>query len=230
MTTPISTPEVQPSPPQPEKENSQQGDVEVSYDQAKVDQVPDSPQAASAPVDEDVLDIIEPKKEPKTWVVGKSDYERTYVQRELSFIGKMQWFSLVGEVLDKAMSGEDRLSVNSLLSAPGSMGGQLSVADFRDADMFVQAIGKLLVHAPDFLQKSYCIWLGVPDYERDLVKNIMALPADEGGLTDEQGMEIIEIFIDQNYEALDSFFREKLGRLQRRVAARAEEARPASQQ
>lgn len=172
--------------------------------------------------EEDVLDILQPKAEPKTWVIGKDDYERTYVQKPLSFIAKMQWFSLVGDVLDRALSGPDGMHLGNLFAAPG--GGQLAPSDFREADTFVQAVGKLLAVAPDFLVNSYCIWLNVPDYEREVAAGIMILPPDEGGLSDEQGMEIIEVFIDQNYEALDSFFRESLGRLQRRVQARAQEA------
>lgn len=171
--------------------------------------------------EEDVLDILQPKAEPKTWVIGKGDYERTYVQKPLSFIAKMQWFSLVGEVLDRALSGPDGMRLGNLMSGPG--GQEFSPSDFREADTFVQAVGKLLAVAPDFLVNSYCIWLNVPDYERGVVAEIMQLPADEGGLSDDQGMEIIEVFIDQNYEALDSFFRESLGRLQRRVQARMEE-------
>jgi hypothetical protein len=171
--------------------------------------------------DEDYLDILQPKAEPKTWVIGKDDYERTYVQKPLSFIAKMQWFSLVGDVLDRALSGPDGMSLGNLLGGPG---GQFAPQDFREADTFVQAIGKLLAVAPDFLVNSYCIWLNVPDYERPAVAEIMMMPPDEGGLSDEQGLEIIEVFIDQNYEALDSFFRESLGRLQRRVQDRAQEA------
>lgn len=170
---------------------------------------------------EDYLDILQPKAEPRTWVIGKDDYERTYVQKPLSFIAKMQWFSLVGEVLDRALSGPDGMSLGNLFGGPG---GQLVPSDFNEADTFVQAIGKLLSVAPDFLVNSYCIWLAVPDYERPAVAEIMMLPPDDGGLSDEQGLEIIEVFIDQNYEALDSFFRESLGRLQRRVQTRAQEA------
>jgi hypothetical protein len=172
--------------------------------------------------EEDILDILIPKSEPKTWTIGKNDYQREYVQKPLSFIAKMQWFSLVGDVLDKALSGPDGMSLGNLFSAPG--GAQLGAADFREADTFVQAVGKLLAVAPDFLVNSYCIWLNVPDYERAVVAEIMMLPADEGGLSDEQGIEIIEVFIDQNYEALDTFFREFLGRLQTRVQQRAQEA------
>lgn len=172
--------------------------------------------------EDDYLDILKPKAEPKTWVIGQGDYERTYVQKPLSFIAKMQWFSLVGDVLDRALSGPDGMSLGNLFSGPG--GGQFAPQDFSEADTFVQAVGKLLAVAPDFLVNSYCIWLNVPDYERPGVAEIMMLPPDEGGLSDEQGMEIIEVFIDQNYEALDSFFRESLGRLQRRVQTRAQEA------
>lgn len=172
--------------------------------------------------EEDVLDILQPKAEPKTWVIGTGEYQREYVQKPLSFIAKMQWFSLVGDVLDKALSGPDGMRLGNLFSGPG--GQQFGPEDFREADTFVQAVGKLLSVAPDFLVNSYCIWLNVPDYERPAVAEIMMLPPDEGGLTDEQGIEIIEVFIDQNYEALDTFFREFLGRLQKRVQARAQEA------
>jgi len=128
-----------------------------------------------------------------------------------------------GDVLDKALTGDNKMSLNSLFDAPGQP-GSLSMADFRDADTFVQAVGKLLVHAPKFLTDSYCIWLNVPDFQRDLVTRVWTLPESEGGLSDDDGIEIIEIFIDQNYEALDAFFREKLGRIQQRAQQRAEAA------
>jgi hypothetical protein len=195
---------------------------EISLEDAKAEQeagqTPAQP-AAEKP-QEDLLDIIQPKSEPKTWKIASQGFEREYVQRELSFIGKMQWFSLVGEVLEKAMSGDNALSLNNLLTTPEARGQSLTMQDFRDADTFVQAVGKLLVYAPDFLEKSFCIWLGVPDYEQEVVKQIMASPTTEGGLSDDQGLEIIEIFIDQNYGAIEGFFREKVAALQKRVQAR----------
>lgn len=190
----------------------------------------DSPAPAPAQKkEEDTLDILKPKAEPKQWTIGKDDISRQYVQKPLSFIGKMQWFSLVGEVLDKAMGGQNALSINSLMSAPSGQPDQLTMQDFRNADTFIHAVGKLLVYAPDFLTKSYCIWLSVPEYERELAKQIMELPPEEGGLTDDQGLEIIEVFIDQNYEALDTFFREKLADLQKRIQARRKEVEASRQ-
>ena len=48
------------------------------------------------------------------------------------------------------MSGENALSINSLMSAPGASAESLTMQDFRNADTFVHAVGKLLVYAPGF--------------------------------------------------------------------------------
>ncbi len=220
----VVTPPVEANPPEAE--------LGAESMAANIDQAPNPKGAsngATANENEDVVDVLVPKKEPKTWTVGPEGAQRQYVQRPLGFLAKMQWFSLVGEVLDKALSGEQGISLNNLFSAPDTRSGSLGIQDFANADTFVQAVGKLLVYAPDFLEKSYCIWLSVPDYERDLVKELMALPPEQGGLTDDDGIEIIETFIDQNYEALDSFFREKLGILRRRVQDRQNERNQSQQ-
>ena len=203
---------------------------EIEFDQAVAEEAPPEAEAASPAEEEDVVEILEPKIDPKTWKIGKDDYERVYVQRPLSFMAKMQWFSLVGDVLDKALSGETRMSLNSLFTAPATgRDGTLSLADFRDADTFMQALGKLLSYAPEFLLDSYVIWLGVPAHERPLVKQIMLLTEQEGGLSDEQGIEIIEIFIDQNYDALDAFFRQRIAELRKRVDQRQKAAKASRQ-
>lgn len=216
------------TPVNPEATEPSAHEKEITLAQAQIDQAPEPEEsqngASGTAPEEDVIDVLRPKAKSVEWTIGKGEYERKYVQRPLSFIQKMQWFALVGEVLDKAMGGENALTVSNLLSGPQVRGG-LSVNDFRDADTFVHAIGKLLVYAPDFLQRSYAIWLGVPDFEQEIAAQIMALPPEEGGLTDEQGLEIVEVFIDQNYEALDRFFRERLGQLQKRVQARMADAR-----
>jgi hypothetical protein len=197
-----------------EEANTQNGSVSDAAEVAK---------AVEKAKAEEVREVLTPKAKVVKWEIGPENLRREYVQRELSFLGKTQWFALVGEVLDKALGGENSMSLNSLFSSPGGR-GSLSLDDFRDADMFVQAIAKLLVYAPDFLVKSYCIWLNVPDYERDLAAELMALPADEGGLSDDQGIEIIETFIDQNFASLDRFFREQVAKIQSRFKSQMEQA------
>lgn len=176
----------------------------------------------------DVIDTIVPKAGAKEWRVkqiskeGTIVEEETYTQRPLGFFGKMQFFSLVGEVIDKSISGDEDssgLKLSALFELPGQR-GELKASDFREADVFVQGVGKLLTYAPDFLEKSYAIWLGVPDWKKDWAIGVMTSPVELGGLTDEEGLEIIEIFIDQNWETLEDFFQKKIASLRARVNAR----------
>jgi hypothetical protein len=181
------------------------------------DQAPDkAPEPQQAEDQKEQLDTIVPHAKSVSWTIGPEGMERTFIQKPLSFIGKAQWFALVGGVLDDALSGENGMSLNSLFDTP-VRGGNMRPQDFRDADMFVQAVGKLLRVAPNFLIESYCIWLNVPDYDHEIVGQMMMLPEDEGGLSDEQGMKIIEVFLDQNYKALADFFSVRLSALQARV-------------
>ena len=170
------------------------------------------------------IDILAPKTGAKSWTFGPDDMQRTYVQRELSVIGSAQWFGLVGEILEEAMSGDHPLSLNSLLSAPTPRTGQLQVTDFRDADMFVYALGKLLRHSAAFVEKSVCIWLSVPDYEWELVFELMKMSPSQGGMSFDMFEEILATFIDQNYSEIDRFFRVRFPRLRDRSRARAKEA------
>lgn len=210
-------------PPQPPIE-----DAEISFEQSAQEEnlVGQNASAQEQPSAREVLETLQPKTAPKKWVFGPEDMKREYVQRPLSYIGKMHWFSLVGEVIERDLGGPDGISVNSLLfSARQGTGGALTIEDFRDADTFIQAVGKILRVAPRFLLDSYCIWLQVPDYEWDLAQRLMSLPPEEGGLTDEDGLEMIEIFIDQNYDALYDFFTKHLRKLQKRVKARIDARR-----
>lgn len=164
---------------------------------------------------QEILADLGLKHEPKQRVIiDLQDNKREYIQKPLSFVGKIQFLSYVGEVLDKAMSGANKLSLGSLFDVP-VRGEVLTAQDFSDAETFVQAVGKLLVYAPDFLAKSYCIWLRIPEYERD-----WAIAAMEENLSDEDGFDIIETFIDQNWETLQGFFSERLPSLSKRLQAR----------
>lgn len=177
--------------------------------------------------EEDVLDTLVPKAEQKEWTLrderGDEVIERTYVQKPLSYFQKMEFFALVGEVIDKAVSGEDGMRMSQVFGSDNSLMGIANASQLQDIDTFIQAAGKLMVHAPDLLKKSYCIWWSVPQYERPWAMEVMEMPEDEGGLSDDEGIEAIEIFIDQNWSALDGFFREKLAGLRDRVQTRRKE-------
>lgn len=174
---------------------------------------------------EEELAVLDPPIPERAWTFGKDDFQKTYIQCELSVIGSAQWFKLLGEVLEEAMTGDNALSLNSLLSPPTpGQQGRFQMEDFQEADMFVTALGKLLTVMPEFLEKSICIWLDVPDYEQELITALMRRSPTKGGMSHDMFEDIVSTFIDQNYAEIDRFFRERFPRLRDRYRARAKEA------
>lgn len=128
----------------------------------------------------------------------------TCKQRPLSFFGKIELFALLGGAVENALK-EGGLSVAEFLGDTPDNIGQLG-----EADNFVQTIARFVQYAPEFLLDLYVIALGVPKGEREYVKAVMELHEDDGGLSDDQGMEILQVFLDQNWTALLDFFKEKI--------------------
>lgn len=129
-----------------------------------------------------------------------------FTQRPLSFFGKIEVFGALGGAVEKALQGG--LSLGEILEdVPDS---KSSVSEFAEADQFIKSIARLVQYAPDFLKELYVISLGVPSGERDYVKMIMELPEDEGGLSDDQGIQILETFVSQNWDVLLDFFTKKI--------------------
>lgn len=173
---------------------------EITLEEAKEEQKTAPPVKED---DKDVIDLIQPKIEPQVVVLELDGEEREYIQKPLSYFNKITFFSLVGETIDTAL--QTGLTVNDMMTAvPG--GGRLGLQqqDFFNVDSFVMAISKITRYAPDFLKDCYCIWLNIPQVERAWAREAL------DNLSDEEGLDIIETFIDQNYEAIENFFR-KIG-------------------
>jgi hypothetical protein len=157
---------------------------------------------------EDFLDEITPKGAIREWIVrdiseGAPLYERMYVQRPLSYFGKIEVFGLLGATVDKAM--KDGMSIDSVMQVGDVFAGQAN-----NMDSFIGGIARLAMYAPELLMELYCIGLGVPRGEREWVKSVWERPAAEGGLNDEDGLEILALFVEQNGEALRDFFTQKM--------------------
>lgn len=135
------------------------------------------------------LDILDPKAPTKDWTFTDGDTTMTYTQKPLTFFGKIEFFSLVGDTVDKLNTEENPLNITELFGATASF------------DSLVAVLARVAGQAPEALQEAYCIFLAVPGGERLWVKNRL-----ENDLSDEDGMGILELFIDQNADELKSFF------------------------
>ncbi len=140
-------------------------------------------------------------------VIGKEDYSFTFVQKPLSFFGKLDFFAVIGKALDTAMGGEDPLSLAELFEELPDDPEEFKIQDLKDQNTFVRGIAKVVAYAPEMLGDLYCVALAVPKGRRKIVKSVMELPAEDGGLTDADGIAILETFIEQNWQVLVDFFK-----------------------
>jgi hypothetical protein len=192
----------------------------TAEEQAKQERA-EKEEQASAEVDE-VLETLEPNVPDKRWIIGKSPEnegtEQTYGvyhQKPLGYFPMMRWGAMFIKALKKSMreGATDFGELNSLLSPDaGSLAARaraLASVNMDDMSSVLTMFLALMEQTPDFLLDSYIIWLDVPLGERNWAKQVMEQPydpdRDKWGLTQDQGFEMIRLFIDQNYEELRSF-------------------------
>ena len=175
---------------------------------------------------QDTVDVLVPSAANREVSFGAGDLQMTYIQKPLSFFQKLEVFSVLGSALDKAMSGPDGLTLSDLFDGPAGVGDKLNERNFRDADTFIKAIAKLVQYTPDLLSDLYVIILGVPKGSRLFVKEVMELPEDEGGLSDDQGFGILDTFVDQNWEVMSDFFSKRIMPLANKMSSKLQESQP----
>jgi hypothetical protein len=145
----------------------------------------------------------------------KQHFERSYIQKPLSYLAFGEFTGLLGRKLEEAMDGQNGISVDRIL--PSGENGQLPLAfidgklslvkaeDFSGIDPFIQGFARLASFIPDLLAEAQCIWLRVPRQERPLLIDIWSRPIDEGGMSMADGEEMMDLFIEQNYDELEDF-------------------------
>jgi len=133
--------------------------------------------------------------------------ERVYTQKKLSFMRKIELFAHLGNALDAATSGENGISLSSIIG---------SGSDEFSADVFIQGIAKVSIFAPDVLGTFFCIVLDIPADERGWAAVAIDQSTDDGGLSDDDALRIVETFFDQNAGDIRDFFENKIKRLQER--------------
>jgi hypothetical protein len=201
-------------------------------------------QSEAAEQHEAEIDDIEKQIEPRTWIFKGTfvldrngvdtpqDFEGTYVQRPLSYFAFLEFTGLIARKIDEAMSGPEGLTIQQVMDSTQSAmpyivdGSRIEAAveqkKFDGIDSFIQGIAKLAGYVPDVIEECQFIWLRVPRRERVFLREIWGRSAEEGGMTADDGEEMLVTFIDQNYEELETFFVQRLPRMLKRTqAARA---------
>lgn len=181
------------------------------------------------------LDKLDPQTNPVRWMIGKTPEEggnekqySIYVQDKLPWMPRQQFFSLVARTFSQAIkaSGGNVAGMGDIFGDEGGSlmdrGRRLTQRDLTDASQFMTLAFELIGYSADFLIDCYVILLDVPRSERDWARMRFSEPWDpkreKYGLKDEQHEEIIQTFIDQNYEEIRRFFVVTLPKMGRRIS------------
>lgn len=157
--------------------------------------------------EEEEVERMDPR--PREWVLGPEGDRRTFVQKPLPFLPKMRFMSLLGRTMRAAMLTGDQGAISELLGGAGTLrerAAALGEQDFQDVEQFIGIAASLASHLPEFFEQAYCIALNVPPAQQPWVLAMMQEGEEDGGFSDQQGIEIIKVFIAQNAEALRDFF------------------------
>jgi hypothetical protein len=166
--------------------------------------------------------------------------EAVYVQKGLSWFGKLELYGLLGQAVKIVLEGDSPLGVSSLLGFAQSprqmvndlMGG-LPGADTApdrqqseenqeiEAGKILSAFAQVVSIAPELLEQAYCVVLGIPKTWRNWAIN-WAFP----NMDDEMGKDILHTFVDQNWGVMEDFFGRELPKIMKRVVKARASAGP----
>lgn len=217
------------------------GTREKAAEQAEQIKAGQSDDAFKDPPLEEQIETLVPHTGSKLWMIGKppehggeeGEWE-TYTQSKLGFIEMQMFFAICSRALLKAIKegGEGALSELTGMMGGGdirAMSRQLQQQDFNEAANFMSMAFSLISYVPDFLSDCYILWLRVPEHQQYWFRREIKKPynpdSDQYGLTRTDGREMIERFLDQNYEEIRDFFVSEIPNLAKRVRKLDEETK-----
>ena len=157
-------------------------------------------------VEEDELEVFESVASSVTRTLTHpiTEESREFSQHELGFIPKTKFFRLASKTLRIAADEGD--GVNSLIGEVFSTG-----VEGIDNEQMILGIMRLVELSPEFLEEAFLYALNVKPSEREWVLQTLDT------LNDDEGLEIIDVFIAQNGEAIKSFL-PKLQKIGKRLS------------
>lgn len=148
-----------------------------------------------------VFEPVEKAVDRKLTYLGDT---RTYVQHEMGFLTKLKFFRLLAKTI-RLSASDDEGGVSEFLNeffSPGAISNQ---------NAMVTGLLQLIEHSPEFIEEAYCYALSVP-----LEEQAWAYGAFET-LSDDEGLDILDVFVAQNGKAMRDFFTQKLPKIGKRL-------------
>jgi hypothetical protein len=181
------------------------------------------------------LEALEDRSAPVERLLWAEDregarVERTYVQKGLSWFGKLELYGLLGEAVKIVLEGDNPLGVGSIVDMArdprkmvadllGDMPGAADAPDMEgdsdpelEAGKVLAAFAKVVAISPDLLKQAYCVALAIPKTHRTWAVE-WAFP----NMDDEMGQDLLHTFVDQNWGVMEDFFGRELPKIMKRI-------------
>lgn len=160
-------------------------------------------------VDEQI-EVFEPvaKAVDRVLTHPETGEQKTFVQHELSFLPKLKFIRLLSGTL-RMSSTDEQGGIGVFISE--AIAGLQSQNQQEMASEFLTTILALAELAPDFMEEAIILALSVkPEDQAWAIEAIQ-------NLDDNQGLDIVEVFIAQNGASLRDFFTKRLSKIGARL-------------
>lgn len=163
-------------------------------------------------------------------VIEEKLVDHVYMQKGLSFFGKIELYGLLGQAVRVVLEGDNPLGVSSLVGMaqdprqvindivgelPGAAtipGKEPSSEAEMEAGKILAAFAQVVSLAPELVPQAYCIALAIPKTHR-----VWATEWAFSNMEDGMGTDILHTFIAQNWSAMESFFKLEVPKIVRRI-------------
>lgn len=152
-------------------------------------------------LDEEIA-VFEPVEKAVDRKLELNGETRTYVQHEMGFMTKLKFLRLLSNSIRQATEEEGSTDFLSDFFGAG---------EIENPDAMLNGLLRLVEAVPEFIEEAYCYALNVPTKDHS-----WAILAFEN-LSDEEGLDILDVLVAQNGVAIRDFFTQKLPKLGKRV-------------
>lgn len=174
-----------------------------------------------------------------TWVIredadGKKHWAKfAFTQETMGLSFGMEFQSLLTRIMRDVVKGEYGIDVGQLLARGNQIRAEMpseineeTINNVLSSNMqYVQAFMHLLQIVPDLIHQIIALSLGVRKNRREEFIERISGPVHEGGLSIDNGVDIIKVFIRQNGGAIRRFLEDQIGEIGEELMA-AIEGRP----
>lgn len=136
------------------------------------------------------------------------------VQEMLGYYPVQEFTTIMGEIIDKFVKGEFGMKLGELFSGkvkmPQDYTPETVNKTVEENMQLIQAFLEAVRIIPGLQQDIMCLSLGIPPEQRPWFKKAISRPPSQGGLTVDEGFDILIWFIRQNSDLIKRFFSEKV--------------------